>query len=129
MPLMAAGCPRACSPTSTPSASHACASIPSPALALLEQHYPGHEYYAACRRRHARALPEARRNMVLVRRRGATVVREELERPRGELLRALLARDIASALQRAADSGMATAGVHGHPALSRARLFADLRPG
>jgi hypothetical protein len=103
----------------------------SPAPALIEQHYPVHEYYAACLSRRDRALSEARRNVVLVRRRGATVVREELERPRAELLRALLAGDtVASALQRAADSGMAMAGAYAAIRRFLAHgCFADLRPG
>lgn len=81
---------------------------PSPAARLLELQFPVNGYYSAFRQHQAGALPAAESCQTLVRRRAATVSREDLAAPRAKLLAALLDRQpVAAALESAAQSGMA----------------------
>jgi hypothetical protein len=85
---------------------------PNPALQLLEQAYPVNAYYAAFLGHRVAKLPSASKTFTVVRRRNGSVLCEELERTRAELLRALLVgKPIASALELGADSGMSEADV------------------
>lgn len=85
---------------------------PNPALQLLEQSYPVNAYYAAFLAHRPAKLPSAAKTFSVVRRRNGSVLCEELERTRAELLRALLVgKPIASALELGADNGMSEADV------------------
>ena len=81
----------------------------SPALRLLETHYPVNAYYQAFREHLAPAVPAADLSFTVVRRRGARVVREPQTPQAGQLLQRLLSsQPIGRALEVAAAGGMTT---------------------